>query len=150
MLLLDKVENHAERLWYAQQTIDCGWSRNDLESWIDFNLYGRKGKTLTNFKSTLPAPQSDITQQALKDPYNLDFLTLSSAYREKELEQELMNHLQNFLVELGEGFAFMGRQFRITVDAEDHLIDLLFYNVNLRCYVFIELKATPFDPRDAG
>jgi hypothetical protein len=91
-----------------------------------------------------------MAQQALRDPYNLDFLSLSSAYREKELEQGLMNHLQNFLVELGEGFAFMGRQFRITVDGEDHLIDLLFYNVNLRCYVVIELKTTPFDPRDAG
>jgi hypothetical protein len=91
-----------------------------------------------------------MAEQALKDPYNLQFMTLEAAYREKELEQGLMNHLQKFLVELGEGFAFMGRQYRIEVEGEDHLIDLLFYHVKLRCYVVIELKATAFDPRDAG
>ena len=150
MLLLDKVEDSAQRLWYIQQTIEGGWSRSVLESWIESNLYGRKGRAITNFKHTLPPIQSDMAEQALKDPYNLQFMTLESAYREKELEQGLMDHLQKFLVELGEGFAFMGRQYPIEVEGEDHLIDLLFYHVKLRCYVVIELKATAFDPRDAG
>jgi predicted nuclease of restriction endonuclease-like (RecB) superfamily len=150
MLLLDKVEDPAKRLWYVQQALEGGWSRSVLESWIESDLYGRKGKAITNFKQTLPPVQSDMAEQALKDPYNLQFVTLESAYREKELEQGLMDHLQKFLVELGDGFAFMGRQYCIEIEGEDHWIDLLFYHVKLRCYVVIELKATAFDPRDAG
>ena len=150
MLLLDKVEDATKRLWYAQQALEGGWSRTVLESWVESDLYGRKGRAITNFKQTLPPVQSDMAEQSLKDPYNLQFVTLEAAYREKELEQGLMDHLQKFLVELGEGFAFMGRQYRIEVEGEDHLIDLLFYHVKLRCYVIIELKATAFDPRDAG
>lgn len=150
MLLLDKVEDPAKRLWYAQQALTGGWSRSILESWIESDLYSRKGKAITNFKETLPPTQSDMAEQALKDPYHLQFVTLESAYKEKELEQGLMNHLQKFLVELGDGFAFMGRQYRIEVEGEDHWIDLLFYHVKLHCYVVIELKATAFDPRDAG
>ncbi|MBS0649432.1 MAG: DUF1016 family protein [Verrucomicrobia bacterium] len=150
MLLLDKIEDPAQRLWYVQQALNGGWSRSVLESWIESNLYERKGRAITNFKQTLPPIQSDMAEQALKDPYNLQFVTLESAYREKELEQGLMDHLQKFLVELGGGFAFMGRQYRIEVEGEDYWIDLLFYHVKLRCYVVIELKATAFDPRDAG
>lgn len=150
MLLLDKVEDPTQRLWYIQQTIEGGWSRSILESWIESDLYRRKGRAITNFKQTLPPIQSDMAEQALKDPYNLQFMTLESAYREKELEQGLVDHLQKFLVELGEGFAFMGRQYPIEVEGEDHWIDLLFYHVKLRCYIVIELKATAFDPRDAG
>ena len=150
MLLLDKVEDATKRLWYAQQALEGGWSRTVLESWVESDLYGRKGRAITNFKQTLPPVQSDMAEQSLKDPYNLQFVTLEAAYREKELEQGLMDHLQKFLVELGEGFAFMGRQYSIEVEGEDHLIDLLFYHVKLRCYVIIELKATAFDPRDAG
>lgn len=151
MLLLDRIpDDAAKRAWYTRQAIEYGWSRSTLETWIESKLYERKGKALTNFKQTLPAPQSDIAEQVLNDPYNLDFLTLARAHKEKELEQGLMDHLQQFLVELGEGFAFMGRQFRIEVEGEDHPIDLLFYHVKLRCYVVVELKATAFDPRDAG
>jgi predicted nuclease of restriction endonuclease-like (RecB) superfamily len=150
MLLLDKLNDPASRLWYVQQTIDGGWSRSTLETWLKSKLHGRKGKALTNFKQTLPAPQSDLAEQVLNDPYHLDFMTLARAHKEKELEQGLMNHLQQFLVELGDGFAFMGRQFRIEVEREDYQIDLLFYHVRLRCYVVVELKATAFDPRDAG
>lgn len=150
MLLLDKVEDPTKRLWYVQQALKGGWSRSVLESWIESDLYGRKGKAITNFKETLPPAQSDMAEQALKDPYHLQFVTLESAYREKELEQGLMDHLQKFLVELGDGFAFMGRQYRIEIEGEDHWIDLLFYHVKLHCYVVIELKATAFDPRDAG
>ncbi len=150
MLLLDRVDDSAKRLWYVQQSINGGWSRSELETWIESNLYGRKGRALTNFKVTLPAPQSDMAEQILKDPYNFDFLSLSIPHKEKELEQGLMDHLQQFLIELGEGFAFMGRQFPIEVEGENQFIDLLFYHVKLRRYFVVELKATAFDPRDAG
>ena len=150
MLLLDKLDNPSDRLWYVQQAIEGGWSRSTLETWIESKLYKRKGKAVTNFKQTLPSPQSDMAEQVVKDPYNFDFISLTAAHKEKELEQGLMDHLQKFLVELGEGFAFMGRQFSIEVEGEDHLIDLLFYHVKMRCYFIVELKATAFDPRDAG
>lgn len=150
MLLLDKVKDPEKMLWYVHQAIKGGWSRSTLEDWIESNLYRRKGKALTNFKDTLPIPQSDLAEEILKDPYDFDFLTLSAAHKEKELEQGLMDHLQNFLVELGEGFGFMGRQVPIEVEGKNHFIDLLFYHVPLRCYVVVELKAKAFDPRDAG
>ncbi len=151
MLLLDKIPNDpVKRIWYVQQAIENGWSRSMLEMWIESNLYGRKAKAITNFKMTLPSPQSDIAAQIIKDPYNFGFLSLEKKHREKELEQGLMDHLQKFLLELGDGFAFIGRQYRIEVEGEDHCIDLLFYHVKLRCYFIVELKATAFDPRDAG
>jgi predicted nuclease of restriction endonuclease-like (RecB) superfamily len=149
-VLLEKVKDASARLWYAQQAIENGWSRSILEMWIESDLYKRQGKAITNFKASLPKPQSDIAEQTLKDPYVFDFLSLSSKHREQELEQGLMDHLQKFLLELGDGFAFIGRQYRIEVDGEDYLIDLLFYHVKLRCYFIVELKATAFDPRDAG
>jgi predicted nuclease of restriction endonuclease-like (RecB) superfamily len=139
MLLLDKVEDPLDRLWYVQQAIEGGWSRSTLETWIQSKLHKRKGKAVTNFKQTLPSPQSEIAQQIVKDPYNFDFISLAAAHKEKELEQGLMNHLQKFLVELGEGFAFMGRQFSVEIEGEDHLIDLLFYHVKMRCYFIVEL-----------
>ena len=150
MLILDKVDNPSDRLWYIQQASKGGWSRSTLETWIQSRLHKRKGKAITNFKQTLPHPQSDMAEQVLNDPYNFDFMTLAAAHKEKELEQGLMDHLQRFLVELGEGFAFMGRQFIIEIEGEDHLIDLLFYHVKMRCYFIVELKAKAFDPRDAG
>jgi predicted nuclease of restriction endonuclease-like (RecB) superfamily len=150
VLLINKLDDPTKRLWYAQQALENGWSRSTLETWIAADLYKRKGKAITNFKQSLPSPMSDMAEQVLKDPYNFGFMSLDAAHREKELEQGLMDHLQKFLVELGEGFAFMGRQFRIEVEGEDYLIDLLFYHVKLRSYVVIELKATAFDPRDAG
>lgn len=151
MLLLDKIPNdQVKRIWYIQQAIEHGWSRSILEMWIESNLYGRKGKAITNFKLTLPSPQSDIAEQTIKDPYNFGFLSLEKKHRERELERGLMNHLQKFLLELGDGFAFIGRQYRIEVEGEDYLIDLLFYHLKLRCYFIVELKATAFDPRDAG
>lgn len=150
LILLRKLSNLEERLWYMRQVMENGWSRSVLETWIESDLYRRKGKAITNFKQTLPLPQSDIAQQVLKDPYNFGFLALDGEYRERELEQGLMDHLQKFLVELGDGFAFMGRQFKVEVEDEDYLIDLLFYHVKLRCYFIVELKTTAFDPRDAG
>ncbi len=150
MIILDKLQDHDQQRWYIQQTIENGWSRSMLEMWIESDLYKRQGKAITNFKQTLPIPQSDLAGQALKDPYNFSFLALDKKHRESELEQGLMDHIQKFLLELGDGFAFVGRQYKIEVEGEDHLIDLLFYHLKLRCYFVIELKVTAFDPRDTG
>jgi predicted nuclease of restriction endonuclease-like (RecB) superfamily len=117
---------------------------------IETGLHLRQGKAVTNFSRTLPAPQSDLAQQILKDPYVFDFLTLAEDARERELENALLQHLRDFLLELGAGFAFVGRQVRLEVGGEDFSIDLLFYHLKLRCYVVIDLKARAFQPEDAG
>ena len=150
MVILDKIETLEQSLWYIQQAIENGWSRSMLEMWIKSDLYKRQGKAITNFEQALPAPQSDMAGQVTKDPYNFSFLALDKKYREKELEQGLMDHLQKFLIELGDGFAFVGRQFVLKVQGEDHKIDLLFYHLQLRCFFVVEIKATAFDPRDTG
>jgi len=150
MIILDKIEKHDQRLWYIQQTIENGWSRSMLEMWIESDLYKRQGKAITNFKNTLVLPQSDLAEQTLKDPYNFSFLALDKKYRERELEQGLMDHLQKFLIELGQGFAFVGRQYPIKAGQKDLSIDLLFYHLKLRFYIIVELKAREFDSRDAG
>jgi predicted nuclease of restriction endonuclease-like (RecB) superfamily len=149
-VLLEKLKGTEERLWYAQRAIEKGWSRSNLEMWIESDLRGREGKGITNFKSTLPKPDSDLAQQAMRDPYCLDFLMLSDEAKEKEIEQGLMNHLQKFLLELGEGFAFVGRQYPLCVEGDTYYLDLLFFNLKLRCYVVVELKAREFDLRDTG
>ena len=118
--------------------------------WIKTDLYKRKGKAITNFKEKMPPNQSMLAEETLKDPYNFDFLTLANNFREKELEQGLIDHIQKVLIELGQGFAFLGRQYPITVEGDVHYIDLLFYHTKLHCYVVVELKAGSFDPRDAG
>ena len=146
--ILDKLKNLAERIWYAQQTIENGWSRNILIHQIESNLFHRKGKAITNFDRTLPAPQSELAQQIIKDPYNFDFL--SSEAKERDLERGLMAHLQKFLLELGVGFAFVGSQYPLEVDGEDFFIDLLFYHLKLRCFVVIDLKMDQFRPEYAG
>jgi predicted nuclease of restriction endonuclease-like (RecB) superfamily len=149
-ILLDKVKNTNERLWYIQQAIEHGWSRNVLVLRIESGLYRRQGKAVTNFRATLPPPQSDLAQQLLKDPYNFDFLTLTSDAHERDLEQGLLGHLRSFLIELGVGFAFVGSQVPLEVGGEDFKLDLLFYHLKLRCYVVIDLKMTPFKPEYAG
>lgn len=148
--LLDLVKTRDERLWYARAAIEHGWSRNVLEIQIEAGLYQRQGKAITNFTKTLPAPQSDLAQQLLKDPYNFDFLTLSKDASERELETGLVEHIQKFLLELGTGFAFVGRQVPLEVAGEDYRLDLLFYHLKLRCFVVIDLKAGPFKPEYAG
>ncbi len=150
LVLLERLSDVEKRIWYAQKTIEHGWSRSMLSNWIDSDLYGRQGKAVTNFQITLPKPVSDLAQQTLKDPYNFGFLSLDKDFREKELEEGLVNQIQKFLLELGQGFAFVGRQVHLTVDDEDYYIDLLFYHLKLRCYMVIELKATAFDPKDIG
>jgi predicted nuclease of restriction endonuclease-like (RecB) superfamily len=116
--------------------------------WIDSDLHGRQGKAITNFKHTLPSPDSDLAIQMTKDPYNLSFIQLEATFREKELEQGLMAHIQKFLLELGQGFAFVGRQVRLTVNDKQYCMDLLFYHVKLKRYIVVELKAQEFDPKD--
>jgi predicted nuclease of restriction endonuclease-like (RecB) superfamily len=148
--LLAKLTEPIKRLWYAHKTIEHGWSRPVLVHQIETGLYERQGKALTNFKNTLPPPQSDLAQQAIKDPYTFDFLTLACDAKERELERGLLDHIQKFLVELGAGFAFVGRQVHLEVDGEDSYVDLLFYHLKLRCYVVIELKAGEFKPEYAG
>ena len=145
-----KVKNIEERLWYAQKSIEEGWSRSTLEIQIKKDLYNRKGKAITNFKQTIPIPHSVIAQQALKDPYIFDFLTLHDEHVEHELEQGLINNVQKLLLEMGKGFALVGRQYHLEVDEKDYYIDLLFYHTKLKCYIVVELKAREFDPRDAG
>jgi predicted nuclease of restriction endonuclease-like (RecB) superfamily len=150
IVLLERVKHRAHRLWYAQQTLDHGWSRSVLDHQIDLNLHERAGKATTNFSATLPSPDSDLAHQLLKDPYNFDFLTLSADVHERELESGLIDHIKDFLLELGVGFAFVGRQYAIEVGGEDFYIDLLFYHLKLRRYVVIELKAEAFKPEFAG
>lgn len=149
-LILEKIKDTAERLWYASKTIEHGWSRSMLTIWIENDLYRREGKAITNFKAALPAPQSDLAQQSLKDPYVFDFLTLHKEHLEKDLEEALVKHIQKFLIELGQGFAFVGQQYLLKAGKQDLYIDLLFYHLTLRCYVIVELKGGKFDSRDAG
>jgi predicted nuclease of restriction endonuclease-like (RecB) superfamily len=148
--ILDQVKDPTQREWYARAAFEHGWSRNVLVLQIESGLYRRQGKAQTNFTATLPAPQSDLAQQVLKDPYNFDFLTLSKDAREKELEAGLLEHLRKFLLELGVGFSFVGSQYPLEVGGEDFKIDLLFYHLKIRCFVVIDLKMGPFKPEYAG
>ncbi len=141
MVILDKAKNAEQGLWYVHKTMENGWSRSVLSMWIESDLYTRQGKAITNFKDRLPKLQSDLAQQALKDPYNFSFLTIEEDAREKAIEDSLMNHIQRFLIELGRGFAFVGRQYHLEIGGKDYYIDLLFYHLKLRCYVVVELKA---------
>ena len=149
-VILDKINNFDERKWYIQKTIENGWSRNVLVHQIESNLYERQGKAITNFKITLPKPQSDLAQQTIKDPYIFDFLTINEQVQEKELETNLLKHITKFLLELGQGFSFLGNQYHLEVGNQDYYIDLLFYHLKLKCYIVIELKMDAFKPEYAG
>jgi predicted nuclease of restriction endonuclease-like (RecB) superfamily len=150
IVLLEKLKNSAQRIWYARQTSANGWSRAMLDHWIESDLYSRQGKAVTNFKQVLPPPQSDLANEIVRDPYNFDFLTLRGQAAERELESGLLEHIRRFLIELGAGFAFVGQQVHLPVDGEDFYIDLLFYHLKLRCYIVIDLKTTSFKPEYAG
>jgi predicted nuclease of restriction endonuclease-like (RecB) superfamily len=150
VILIEKVKDPAQRLWYARQAIGYGWSRAILLHQIESDLSTRQGNAITNFSDTLPAPQSDLARQTLKDPYIFSFLTLDSSARERDLEQGLMDHIQKFLLELGVGFSFVGRQFPLEIEGGDYYIDLLFYHLKLRCFVVIDLKMEEFTPEHAG
>ena len=149
-LLLDRVPDRPGREWYIKATIEQGWSRNLLAMQIQASARERQGKALTNFKATLPPADSDLAAQVFKDPYLFDFLGTADPRREREVEQALVDHIQRFLLELGTGFAFVGRQVPLEVGDQDFLVDLLFYHLKLRCYVVVELKAVPFEPAFVG
>ena len=149
-LLMEKVHDPADRLWYMAEALSNGWSRNVLLVMIQSEVHRRRGKTITNFDRLLPAPQSDLVRQALKDPYIFDFLTLQEPFHERELETSLLHHLERFLLELGQGFAFVGHQVHMAVGERDFYIDLLFYHLGLRCYIVIDLKKGEFKPEYAG
>ncbi len=148
--LLDKLDAPEVRLWYARKAHEEGWSRNILVLQIERRLHERQGKAITNFAATLPPADSDMAAQIFKDPYLFDFLGTADPRRERELEQSLIDHIQRFLLELGAGFAFVGRQVLLEVGDRDFFVDLLFYHLKLRCYVVVELKAGPFDPAYVG
>lgn len=148
--IMYKCKSTHEAMFYIQKTLDNGWSRTVLEHQIDSGLYERQGKAVNNFQLKLPEPQSDLAEQTLKDPYNFDFLTLREKYDEKELEDALVNQITQFLLELGTGFSYLGRQVHIKVGETDFYMDLLFYHVRLHCYVVVELKTEKFKPEFAG
>lgn len=150
LALLDKLKTPDDRRWYAKKAIANNWSRNVLVMQIETGLLERHGRAITNFERQLPKPQSDLARESIKDPYRFDFLGLSDEAQEREIESSLVRHLTQFLLELGAGFAFVGRQVLIDVGGEEFFIDLLFYHLKLRCYVVIELKAGDFKPEHLG
>ena len=148
--LLEKCRSSEERLWYADQSAMHGWSHNILSIQIETQTYKRQGKLVNNFSRTLPPEHSDMAVQVFKDPYLFDFLGTADPRREREIEQALVDNIQRFLLELGTGFAFVGRQVHLEIGDKDFYLDLLFYHLKLRCYVVVELKAVPFDPGFVG
>lgn len=150
ILLMEKVSDIKARYFYIEKAIENSWSRANLLQQIELNLFGRQGKAITNFENKLVAPQSNRAQETLKDPYFFDFLSAGKDAHEREIEKELVKHIEKFLIELGAGFAFVGRQYHLKVSKKDFFIDLLFYHLHLRCYVVIEIKAVEFEPAHAG
>jgi predicted nuclease of restriction endonuclease-like (RecB) superfamily len=149
-LIISKSKDFEEAIFYVKKTIENGWSRSVLQHQIESKLFQRQGKATTNFKNTLPDVSSDLAQQLLKDPYNFDFLILTTNYKERELENALVQNITKFLLELGGGFAYVGKQVPMKIGDQEYFIDLLFYHLKLRAYVVIELKATDFIPEYAG
>jgi predicted nuclease of restriction endonuclease-like (RecB) superfamily len=150
ILIITKCSSVAEASFYIDQTLEQGWSRDVLALQIKSNLHARAGKAVTNFARTLPVPQSDLAQQTLKDPYTFDFMAMTGPFNELDVERQLTQHITQFLLELGKGFAFIGRQYHLEVAGNDYYIDLLFYHVTLKCYVVVELKNRKFIPEYAG
>lgn len=148
--ILESIKDPSERLWYIRQTIENGWSRNVLVHQMESDLYHRMGEAITNFDRVLPQAQSDLANQMLKDPYNFSFLSLSKEVQERELERSLVDHIRDFLLELGVGFSFLGSQYPLEVSGKEYKLDLLFYHVRLHCYVVIDLKMGEFEPEFSG
>jgi predicted nuclease of restriction endonuclease-like (RecB) superfamily len=149
-LIITKIKNVDEALFYCNETIKNGWDRDTLEIQIDNDFYNKKGKAVTNFSETFPEKQSKLAVETLKDPYNFDFLGLHDDALEKSIEDELVKHITEFLLELGQGFAFLGHQYKIEISETDYFIDMLFYHMELRSYIVIELKAGKFKPEFTG
>jgi predicted nuclease of restriction endonuclease-like (RecB) superfamily len=150
ILIIAKCPSEEVARFYVAQTLEQGWSRDVLALQLKSKLYDRTGRAVTNFSLTLPKPQSDLAQQTLKDPYTFDFMAMTGPYNELDVERQLMQHITQFLLELGKGFAFIGRQYHLEVAGNDYYIDLLFYHVTLKCYVVVELKNRKFIPEYAG
>ena len=148
--LLDKISDKQIRLFYVKHAIEHGWSRNIMVMQMELSLHKRQGQAITNFKDKLPSPQSDLAHYTLKDPYIFDFLSIGAEAHEREVEKALVRHMEKFILELGAGFAFVGRQYHLEVGDQDFYIDLLFYHLKLRCFVVIELKDKDFKPEYAG
>lgn len=149
--IIDKCDsNTSKAVFFVKETLQFNWSRAVLLNFITSGLYEAKGRAITNFKDKLPEPQSDLAQELTKDPYNFDFLTLTENYKEKELETALVDNISRFLIELGTGFAYMGRQYRLMVNGDEFYLDLLFYNVRIHAYCVCELKTTKFSPEHLG
>ena len=150
-LIIDRCSNDPQKaLFFVNQTIENGWSRAMLLNWIDTGLYERQGKAFTNFSASLPAPDSDLAQEVTKDPYNFAFAGVRGKYNEKKLKEALLTNITNFLVELGSGFSYVGREYRLLLGEKEKFIDLLFYHLKLRCYVVVEVKIDDFDFPDVG
>ncbi|MCK5685471.1 DUF1016 family protein [bacterium] len=150
VLIITKAKHVEEALFYASKTLENNWSRTVLAHQIDLDFFGRKGKAITNFQETLPDFQSELAIETLKDPYKFDFLTLGEKVVEKDIEEQLVKHITSFLLELGSGFSFVGRQVSIEVDNRDYYIDLLFYHIKLKCYIVVELKSVEFKAEYTG
>jgi Uncharacterized conserved protein len=153
LILIYKIKNLQQRDWYAQKIIENGWSRSLLEMQIDTDLFSRQSNISTkisNFDTNLPQEQALHANQLLKDPYNFDFLTISKEAHERDIENALITHIRDFLIELGQGFAFVGSQVPLTIDDQEFFVDLLFYHLELRCYCVVELKSTKFKPEHTG
>jgi predicted nuclease of restriction endonuclease-like (RecB) superfamily len=148
--IVEALKESSEREWYARQAIEYGWSRNVLIHQIESDLFHRQGKALTNFNRTLPAPQSELAQEIIKDPYYFDFLALGPEMLERDLERSLLENIRALILELGKGFAFVGSQYHLEVGGQDYYLDLLFYHFRLRCFVVIDLKIEDFKPEFAG
>lgn len=150
-LIIDRCSDNPQKaLFFVNQTLENGWSRAMLLNWIDTCLYERQGKALTNFSSVLPAPDSDLAQEVTKDPYSFAFAGIRGKYNEKKLKDALLTNITNFLVELGSGFSYVGREYRLQIGEKEKFIDLLFYHLKLRCYVVVEVKIDDFDLPDVG
>jgi predicted nuclease of restriction endonuclease-like (RecB) superfamily len=150
ILLIEKVKDPATRLWYARKAVEHGWSRTVLTVQIESRLHARSGRAMNNFARTLPPAQSDLAREVLKDPYNFGFLALGESAQERDLERGLLDHVQKLLLEMGAGFAFVGRQVRFTVGGADFSLDLLFYHLRLRCFIVVDLKMKSFEPEFTG
>ncbi len=150
VLLIQKIKDIPTRLWYARQTLEQGWSHDTLATMIRSDAHARQGAAVTNFPGRLPLEHSAMAAGLLKDPYVFDFLTLTEPFQERELETGLVRHLEKFLLELGQGFAFVGRQYRLEVSDKEFFLDLLFYHLTLRCFIVVDLKRGDFKPEYAG
>ena len=151
VIIIDKCKKDKKKaLFFVHRTLENNWSRPMLLNFLDTDLYERQGKTISNFSSSLPSVQGELAQAITKDPYSFDFLTLRENYEEAELKDALIQNIEKFLLELGRGFAYMGREFRLEVGSEEKFMDMLFYNTNLHCYVVVEVKITKFKPADLG